>query len=689
MTSMPTKWDVIILGGGFAGLSCAKRLEKLWGRDAARRVLVVSSENYFVFQPLLPEVVGASLEPWHVINPIRLLLKHCHVQRAEVAAVDVERRRVEFDCTGGKCLEPVEAEHLVLALGLGTDMHTVRGMMEHALFMKNLADALELRGHIIRRLEEAVVEPDTQRRQALLHFVVVGGGYSGVETAAEILDLLRMSRRFYRSLDPAELQVTLVHSRDRLLPELDERLGRFAQNSLERRGMQVLLNSTVSSVSGEAVRLADGTRLETRNVVCTIGNAPHPVVRSLTVEQQRGRIVTDEFLRVKGKSAVWSFGDCASSPDGFGGSCPPTSQFGMRLGPHAADNIAASFEGRPLQPFQYKAKGQVATLGFRNGVCCLWGVCFSGFVAWWITRTIHLLKLPGFNRKLRVVMDWTFDLFFARDLNYMDLEKTQAVGRIHVEPGEVLFRQGDHSETFYVVEEGTIELTRRDTSGNVLFHEELPAGSHFGEGSLIRDRIRTTTAVAKSSARLLVIGPKDFSSLLASCSVLRQAFQETSFRFRPDEELLNAPWPEQLLDSPVSDIMTTPVETLPATATLADAFQLVAERRRGNLPLVDAAGRLTGMLTRTDLYRVVADGRPLGGLASELASRQITTLRPDQPLREALSILRRKRIKHAPVIDPAGKPVGMLSYMDVALASVRMAKTRTIDEVSNDERSRG
>jgi NADH dehydrogenase len=661
----------VILGGGFGGLSCAKQLEKLWGKEAAQRVLVVSSENYFVFHPLLPEVVGASLEPWHVINPIRLLLKHSHVQRADVSAVDIEQRRVEFDCAGGKRLAPVEAGHLVVALGLGTDMHAVPGMMEHALFMKNLADALNLRGHIIRRLEESVVEPDVERRRALLHFVVVGGGYSGVETAAEILDLVRMSRRFYRSLDPGEAQVTLVHSRDRLLPELDERLGRFAQRSLEKRGMTVRLNSAVRSVSGEGVRLGDGSRIETRNVICTIGNAPHPVLRTLQVEQQRGRIVTDEYLRVKGYTNVWAFGDCACVPDGHGSMCAPTSQYASRLGPHAAHNIVASIAGKPLRRFEYKAVGQVATLGFRSGVCYLWGFRLSGMPAWWVTRTIHLSKLPGLHRKLRVVMDWTLDLFFARDMHYLDLEKTQAVDRVYVEPDEVLFRQGDRSETFYVIEEGTIELTRRDAAGKVLFREELVAGSHFGEGSLIRDRIRTTTALAKTPARLLVIGPKDFGSLLASCSVLRQALHETSFRFRPEEELTNAAWPEQFLDTPVGQIMSTPLETIAETATLTDAFQLVAERRRGNLPLVNADGKLTGMITRTDLYRVVADGRALSVRASEIATPQVTTLSADQPLREALRVLRRKRIKHAPVLDGAGKPVGMFSYLDVALAAVR------------------
>jgi NADH dehydrogenase len=566
-------------------------------------------------------------------------------------------------------LEPVEAEHLVIALGLGTDMRAVPGMMEHALFMKNLADALELRGHIIRRLEEAVVEPDAARRRSFLHFVVVGGGFSGVETAAETLDLLHAARKFYPTLDPAELRVTLVHGRNHLLPELDERLGRFAERSLVRRGMHVMLNAVVSSVSGDAVRLKDGTRIDTSNVICTIGNAPHPVLRSLPVRQERGRIVTDEFLRVEGRTNVWAFGDCATSPDGFGGTCPPTSQFAWRLGPCAADNIVASLDGRAMRPFQFKARGQVATLGYRNGVCYLFGMRLSGFLAWWIARTIHLMKLPSLERKFRVVLDWSLKLFFPRDLNYLDLEKTQAVECIYVEPGDVLFRQGDRSETFFVVEEGTIELTRRDAAGNVQFREELAAGSHFGEGSLIRDRIRTTTAVAKTAARLLVIGPKDFSSLLASCAWLRQALQETSFRFRPDEELLNAPWPEALLAAPVATVMSTPVETLPQSGTIADAFHAVAERKRGNLPLVDGDGKLVGMVTRTDLYRVVADGRDLGGPLKDLATRQITTLRPDQPLREALATLRRKRVKHAPVVDDAGRPVGMLSYLDVAVAS--------------------
>ena len=295
---MNQRWNVVILGCGFAGLACARRLEKLWGTGSARRVLLVSAENYFLFQPLLPEVVGGGVNPDHVINPIRLMLRRSAVRRSDVTKVDLERRRVEFDSKEGPLLEPVFADHLVLALGGGIDMRAVPGMMEHGLFMKTLADALELRLHIIRRLEEAVLEPEVERRRSLLHFVVVGGGYSGVETAGQILDMAQSARRFYGSLGESKLRVTLIHSGRRLLPELDERLGRFAERSLERRGMDLLLEKRVRAVSRDYVLLEDGSRVETRNVVCTVGNAPHPVLESLPVEKSRGRLVTDDMLRV-------------------------------------------------------------------------------------------------------------------------------------------------------------------------------------------------------------------------------------------------------------------------------------------------------------------------------------------------------------------------------------------------------
>ncbi len=665
------RWDVVILGGGFAGLACAKRLERAWGQEVARRVLLISSENYFLYQPFLPEVVGGSIEPRHVINPIRVLLRHCQVQRAEVTRIDPEQRRVELVSESGAILRSIQAEHLVLALGSSTNMQAVPGMMEHGHFIKTLADALELRQLLIRRLEEASSESDAAERRALLHFVVVGGGYSGVETAGEILDLGQSVTKFYRSLDPSELRVTLVHSGTRLLPELDEPLGRFALRSLEHRGMTVLLGKRAASVGSEYLRLVDGGRLDTRTVVCTIGNAPHPVIRALVADRHKGWLPTDEFLRAKGFTNVWAIGDCAENPDGCGGRTPPTAQAANQLGVHAARNIVRSCGDGKLRVFRFTMLGQVATVGHHKGVCSILGLRLSGFFAWWLTRTIHLMKLPGMDRKLRVVIDWTLELFFPRDLNYLDLGRTHRMVQRHLEPGDVLFYQDDPSNNFYLIEQGLIELTRKSPDGEILFQEQLEAGSHFGEGSLLRQSARTTTAVAKTAATLLVFGARDFRSVFEGFGLFRQVLRETSLRFRPEEELGTANWPAELLAAPVNTIMTSPVASLPESGTIADALQLLAETQRGTLPLVDPTGRLAGLVTKTDLYRVIAEGRDFQEGVVRIASQQVVSIRGDETVRDAMGLFRRKRIKHAPVVEADGKLVGMLSYTDLACAKMR------------------
>ena len=668
---MTQKWEVIILGCGFAGLACAKRLQKLWGTECTRRVLLVSAENYFLFQPLLPEVVGAGVNLMHVINPIRLMLRRCTVRRAEVTKVDLERLRVEFDSAGGPPLEPVCANHLVLALGSGIDMRMVPGMMEHGLFMKTLADAMELRLTIIRRLEESLLEPNVERRRSLLHFVVVGGGYSGVETAGQILDMAKSARRFYRSMQRSKLRVTLVHSGQRLLPELDDRLGHFAERSLERRGMELMLNRRVNAVSREYIVLNDGSRLEAKNVVCTVGNAPHPVLRSLPVERSRGRVVTDEMLRVKGHENVWAVGDCSENPNGFGGTCPPTAQFATRLGSHAARNIDAALAGRRPDAFRYKSPGQIATIGYHNGVCSLHGVRFSGFAAWWLTQTIHLLKLPGLERKIRLIVDWTLEVFFPRNINYVDLAKTKKVARIHLEPGDVLYRQGERGRAFYLIEQGSVEMTRRSDAGEVLFTEELEPGSHFGERSLLLEVGYSTTAVAKTPVTLLAMNARDFNATVENFGMLRQLLTETSFRYLTVGELGGEAWPEALLARPVAEVMSKPVVSLPESATIADALQLLAERRRGNLPLISSEGTMTGLVTKEDLYRALNEGRDLRGPVGEIATRRVTTLRPDESLREAMGHLRRSGHKQAPVVDVENRLVGLLSLMDLGVARIQ------------------
>ena len=672
---MSSTWDVLIVGGGFAGLSCARHLERVWGHDASRRVLLVSAENYFVFQPFLPEVVGASVEPRHVSNPIRRLLRHCQVQRADVAHIDPERRRVAFDVPWeGPALEPVTADHLVLALGSSMNMNAVPGMMEHGLFIKTLADAMALRGHIVRRLEEASVASDAQYRRTLLHFVAVGGGYSGVETAGEIFDLLRTARRFYRSLHPSELQVTLIHSGACVLPELDARLGAFAQRTLERRGMTVMVDQRVASVSEGYVKLADGTRIDTRNVICTIGNAPSRVLEDLPVEREKGWIVTDAYLRVKGCANVWAIGDCAINPDGFGRRAAPTAQFAVRLGSRAAKNIASSYAGTPLRAFRFRMLGQMATVGHHRGVCSIAGVRFSGWFAWWLTRTVHLLKLPGLDRKLRVVIDWTLELFFPPDLNYLDLKRMQKVSRVHVEPGDVIFHQGDRGRAFYIIEDGVLEAVQTDAEDRVLYRGTLSRGDHFGEGSLLHGLVRRATVVAKTSATLFVLGSRDFQSVVESFTSLRQLLVDTSARVTPGAELGTAVWPDALLAAPVVDIMSTPVVSLPHTSTIGDAIHALAGKPWGTLPLVDTNGAFAALVTTTDVFQAVAHGRAFDEPLDALAMRDVVPLRPDHTVREALRVLYRERLTHAPVLDPDSKPVGVLSYRDVAEARIRQSR---------------
>lgn len=669
---MHTKWEVVILGGGFAGLACARRLEKLWGKNTAKRVLLVSAENYFVYQPFLSEVIGAGIEPRHVMNPIRLALRRCMVQRAEVTTIDLQQRRIEFNADEGMRLEPVEAQHLVIALGSSTNLRAVPGMMEHGLFLKTLADALEIREHIIKRLEEADLEPNPDIRRSLLHFVVVGGGYSGVETAGEILDLLHDARRFYPAFDPSELRVSLVHSGAHLLPELGEDLGRFAQHSLESRGLTVLLNQRASSVSAAYLRLHDGTRLETRNTICTIGNAPNPVLSGLPVEYNQGWLTTNGFLQLTGYTNVWGIGDGAANPDGYGNQCPPTAQFAIKLGQHAAENIALSSSGDPLRSFRYKALGQMATIGHHKGVCSIFGFRFSGFMAWWLTRTIHLLKLPGLDRKLRVMVDWTFELFFPPDLNYLDLKKTQKIARMHVEPGDVIFRQGEQGSAFYVVEEGSLEAIRYHENGEVLWRDELIPGDHFGEGSFLYGVVRRVTVTAQTAATLMVFNSKEFKAFVGSFQSLSGILRYTAQRGPQEDVLAETRWTTELLSSPVEAVMKKSAPCPPETATINEAILAFGNGSQTLLSIVDAEGKMTGILTKTDVYRAMTHGHDFRESVDMIAKHDVVALREGQAVREALQVLYMKDVKQTPVLDHQSRPVGILSHMNIAEARIRL-----------------
>jgi NADH dehydrogenase len=666
--SLQRSTDVLVLGGGFAGTRCAQRLERLLPQD--RVVTLVSSENYFVFQPLLPEVVGASLSPSHVISPLRHMLRRTQVVRGEVAGIELAAPGSDHAGLVTVTAEGVDervtyrARHLVLALGSVVDVRRIPGMAEHALLMKNVADALTLRHAIITRLERAVLEPDPAERAAMLTFVVVGGGFSGVETAAEIHDLVRGARRYFPALAGDPHRVVCVHSRERILPELDARLGAHALAVLQKRGVEFRLAARTRAASGEGVYLEGGELIAARTIVCTVGNAPHPALAAFA-RAEDGRLPTDEFLHLAGRDRVWALGDCAVVADGHGGVSPPTAQFASRQGDIAAANLAATLAGRPLRRFRHKSQGQLATLGHLNAVAAVGRLRITGFLAWWLWRTIYLLKLPRLDRKVRVVIDWTLNLFFPRDLNALALQPSQGHAAVHLEAGEVLFQQGDPSATFYVIETGKILLSRCDENGCEVASDALGPGEHFGEGSLLRRRERATTAVAAEPTTVLAFPAREFATLTRCFTGLRKLLDTTSRRFQPAKSILPAWVAPDRLQQPVRTVMTAPVLTMPPGATLQSSIQTLLERRINAFPLVSAEGRIEGIVTSTDVFAALRSDVDLQQPLHTMASRSVQCVEAEAPIERAVEIMRRRDVKHVVVVDRERRVVGIVSIKDV------------------------
>ncbi|PTY05256.1 copper transporter [Opitutaceae bacterium EW11] len=461
------KFDVVIAGGGFTGAYCARALGKMLGHAGEKRVAIISERNVLVFQPMLAEVAGSSLSVLDVVNPLRQFCRHVNVLQGSVQRIDWERRALVLD--GGRFTRNhlVGFEHLVLALGSVTDLSRVPGMADYSWPMKTVADAIRLRAAVINRLEEANLIEDLDTRRRLLTFVIVGGGYTGVETAGQLLDLLLESKMLYANLREVPLRVVLVHSRAHLLEEIGERLGDYAQCVLEKRGMEVRLGTRVTEVTAGKVILDDGSAIEAHTVVSTVGNAPNPITmdlcQKLGIPTDKGRIRVEATMRVVGQTNLWAAGDGASVPWDDRGqlkNSPPTAQFALRQGRQLAENLVRAMRGEPLRPFKYRYMGQLATVGQRAAVAELFGFRFSGFIAWWMWRSIYLAKLPGTLRKLRVMMDWTFELFFRRDISVVQPPPEDILRSIHLEKGELLISEGDRCRGIFFVRRGALTRER-------------------------------------------------------------------------------------------------------------------------------------------------------------------------------------------------------------------------------------
>ena len=395
----------LVVGGGFAGGYVARLLGE-------RGATVVSRDNFMLYTPILPEAASGTLEPRHVVVPLRMMCPHAELLLGEATALDEDARTVAVETEAGRF--DVEYEQLVVAVGAVSRMLPIPGLAEHALPFKDLADAIALRNHVLRELEAADAELDPERRARHLTFVFVGAGYAGVEALAELSDLVRDALRYYPRLTDAPQRWVLVDAAPKILPEIPSRLGEYAARELAKRGVEIRTSTTLESLDEGCATLAGGERVETHTLVWTAGVKADDIVGELGLPlDDKGRVVVDRHLRVEGRDRLWSLGDCAAVPNAAtpGRVDPPTCQHALRQ----ARTLAKNLRGESVV-YSYRMLGQVATLGRHQGIADVLGVKLTGFLGWWVTRSYHLYQLPLLTRKLRVVVDWTTALFFRRDI---------------------------------------------------------------------------------------------------------------------------------------------------------------------------------------------------------------------------------------------------------------------------------
>ncbi len=515
---------IVILGGGFGGVYTAIALEKALGKRDDFEIALVNRENYFVFQPMLPEVISGTIGITDVVSPIRRLLPRTTLHLRDVEAIDLERRRVVLSPGFRPHAHEIAYDHLVLALGNVTDFRGLTGLPEHALPFKNLGDALTLRNHVIRCLAEAAVEEhDADLRRELLTFVVAGGGFSGVEVAAELNDFVRAVLPQYRGLRREELRVVLLHSQERILPEMAEPLALFAQRILKQRGVELRLKTRLAAATGTAALLAGGERIATRTLVSTVPSSPHPLVERLALPKAKGRIVTNAELEVEGHPGVWAVGDCAQVTTPDGATAPPTAQHAIREGTLVARNIVASLRGGTRGVFAFKGLGKMGSLGHRQAVAEVFGVRLSGFFAWWLWRTVYLMKMPGWGRRLKVAVDWTLDLVLPPDIVQLRVGGTRGLSREHYEPGQEVFRQGELGDRLYLILAGAVEVVRQEVGASRVL-ARLGPGQWFGEMALLQMTVRSASVRCVEPLDVLSLPREEFGVLATHLPDLRQRF---------------------------------------------------------------------------------------------------------------------------------------------------------------------
>jgi len=598
---------VVIVGGGFAAVQFARTLRSKLSSSECE-ILLFNRENHMVFHPLLADVAGASINGDAAATPLRQMLPGVGCRTERVQRIDLPSSEIEFD-DGTGVLRRLHYDHVVIACGAESNLGIIPGMSEHAFAFKVMRDAIDLRQHVVRQMEQAEASGDADRRRWHLSFIIVGAGFSGVEVAGEINELVRSSTRFYRNFKKEDVVVTLVHSQDHILPEVAPTLGEFARKKMEKAGISILLNTRAVAATHEGIELNNGKMVTGATVVCTIGTSISPLVQQLDVPKERGRIRTAPEMRIEGQTNAWAIGDCALIINAFDNKpSAPTGQFAERQGRQAALNLVRILKGEPTKPFRFKALGQLCSIGGYSAVAEMFGMRVSGFLAWFLWRGVYLFKLPTWSRRIKVALDWAWDLLFPRDLSFLNTDSAQQVYHAYYRPGDFIQRQGEPARFFSVIEEGEVEILKaEDPNTEPKIVAVLGKGDFFGEAALLGNRPHETSIRARSVVRLRQAGSALFSQIAGTFAPLRQVLSQAVMR-RSGELWNRLPLTKSILErEPLASLLDPlPAELLHKDTSLPDAIRALKESSTGVLVILDEAQRLWGTFDRNDLDQIIA-----------------------------------------------------------------------------------